>query len=510
MTEILAPGPIPESPIAERRQAEFDAAAAMQGEPVAATLAPETDVKPFSSVVPLIIGSSMLMQTLNATVLTNALPRMAVDLHQSPVTLSLAITTYMLASAVFLPVSAWAADRFGAKRVFTAAIVIFALSSALCGFAQNLTHLIAARFFQGMAGAMMMPVGRLILLRSTPKHDLVQAMSVLTMPSMMGPVIGPLLGGAIVTFGDWRWIFFLNVPIAVAGVFLVTRFIKEVKEETPPPLDWVGCLLVGFGLAAAMYGLESVRGEQIRWLAVAGPLAIGMAFLAGYAFHSRRTLHAVLDLSLLRVQTFNASVVGGAFMRMGMGATPFLLALLLQKAFHLSAFQAGLMTFASAAAALAMKTVAPPILARFGFKKVLSVNTVIVAVSFMAYALFTPTTPHAVIIGILVVGGFFRSLQFTSLNGLAFADVEQRQMSRASSMSTMGQQLSQTIGISLAAAMLHMTMAAQGSSEPTAEAIAPAFIGVGIATLISLLFFLPLPANAGDELHGQPKRPRGV
>ena len=503
MTDVAA-----DPPIAERRQAESDAAAAMTGEPVAATLAPEENVRPFSSVVPLIIGSAMLMQTLNATVLTNALPRMATDLHQSAVTLSLAITTYMLASAVFLPVSAWAADRFGAKRVFTIAIVIFAASSAACGFAQNLTHLIGARFFQGMAGAMMMPVGRLILLRSTPKNQLVQAMSVLTIPSMMGPVIGPVLGGAVVTFGDWRWIFFFNVPIAIAGVFLVTKYIKDVREDTPPPLDWFGSVLVGLGLAAAMYGLESVRGEHTPWFVIAGPLLVGAVLLGVYTLYARRTPHAVLDLSLLRVQTFNASVVGGAFMRMGMGASPFLLALLLQKAFHMSAFEAGLMTFASAAAALAMKTVAPPILARFGFKRVLTINTVIVAVSFMAYALFTPTTPYAVIIGILVIGGFFRSLQFTSLNGLAFADVEQRQMSRASSMSTMGQQLSQTIGISLAAAMLHVTLAAQNLAEPTAATIAPAFLGVGMATLVSLLFFLRLPANAGHELHSQPRRPR--
>lgn len=495
--------------LAERRHAESEIIAAEAGEPVAEPI-PDAlpEDKPFSSLVPLIIGCAMLMQTLNATVLSNALPHMARDLHESPITLNLAITSYMLASAVFLPISAWAADRFGARRIFTLAIILFAASSAACGLAQNLTHLVIARLFQGMAGAMMMPVGRLILLRTTPKHDLVRAMSVLTMPAMLGPVIGPPLGGAVVTFGDWRWIFFFNVPIALLGVFLVTRFIKEVKEVEAPPLDWVGSALVGLGLAGMIYGLESLRGTHIG-IAVLGPAIAGAICLILYTFHAKRTPHAVLDLSLLRNATFHASVVGGAFMRMGMGATPFLLALLLQIGFGLSPFQAGMMTFASAAAALVMKTAAPPILAYFGFKKVLTVNAVIVGCSFMAYAFFTPQTPYALIVGVLIIGGFFRSLQFTSLNGLAFADVEQSQMSRASSMSTMGQQLAQTIGVSLAAVLLHAFMANAHQTHPTTATIAPAFFAVGLLTFVSVLFFIPLKADAGSELHGTGgRRPR--
>ena len=507
MTDIaLTPA---QQALEERRHAEAEIAAAEAGEPVAEPI-PEADEaqKPFSSLVPLIIGSAMLMQTLNATVLSNALPHMARDLHESPIALNLAITSYMLASAVFLPISAWSADRFGAKRIFTGAIILFAASSAACGLAQNLTHLVIARMLQGVAGAMMMPVGRLILLRTTPKHDLVRAMSVLTMPSMLGPVIGPPLGGAVVTFGDWRWIFYFNVPIAVVGVYLVTRYIREVKEVAAPPLDWVGSLMVGLGLAGTIYGLESLRGAHIGVMVIA-PMIGGALCLALYTWHAKRTPWAVLDLSLLRTQTFNASVVGGAFMRMGMGATPFLLALLLQIGFGLSPFQAGMMTFASAAAALVMKTAAPPILARFGFKRVLTINAVIVGFSFIAYAFFTPQTPYWLIIWVLVTGGFFRSLQFTSLNGLAFADVEQAQMSRASSMSTMGQQLAQTIGVSMAAVLLHMFMAAAHQTRPTAATIAPAFFAVGLLTFVSVLFFLPLPANAGSELHGTGgRRPR--
>ncbi len=374
----------------------------------------------------------MLMQTLNATVLSNALPTMARSLREDPVHLSTAITVYLLASAVFLPISGWAADKFGAKRVFMAAIVLYAASCTACGFAGDLTQLLIARLFQGAAGAMMGPVGRLVLLRSTPKHDLVRAMSVLTMPSLLGPVIGPPIGGFIVTYGSWRWIFFLNLPIAVVGLFLVWRFIRDIKEEAPPRLDFPGLILTGLGMAGVVYGFENLGRGVLPMPLVIGMLAAGVFSLALYAWHAGRTPHAILDLKLLKIPTFRASVVGGAFMRLGMGANPFLQALLFQTAFGLNPFRAGLLTFASAAAALVMKTAAPPILARSGFKTVLSVNSVVVAVTFMAYALFKPSTPEWLIYAVLLAGGFFRSLQFTSLNGLAFADIDASSWRRAS------------------------------------------------------------------------------
>jgi EmrB/QacA subfamily drug resistance transporter len=468
---------------------------------------PADALKPFSSLVPAIIGSAMLMQTLNATVLANALPTMAHSLREDPVHLNTAITVYLLASAVFLPISGWAADRFGAKRVFLAAVLLYAVACAACGFADNLGELLIARLFQGAAGAMLGPVGRLVLLRSTPRHDLVRAMSVLTMPSLLGPVIGPPIGGFIVTYGSWRWIFFLNLPIAALGLFLVWRFIEDIKEEHPPRLDFLGLILTGLGMAGVVYGFENLGRGALPAGLVAGLLAGGVVCLASYAFHAARTPHAILDLGLLKIQTFRASVVGGSFMRMGMGATPFLLAMLLQVAFGMSAFQAGLMTFASAAAALAMKTAAPPILARFGFKTVLCVNAVIVAVTFMGYALFTPVTPHWAIYAVLLAGGFFRSLQFTSLNGLAFADIDQPLMSRASTMSTMGQQLAQSFGIGLAAMLLHVFAGAgAGSHNLTAATIAPAFLAIGGIALVSALFFVGLPRDAGEGLHGAPAR----
>jgi len=453
--------------------------------------------------VPAIIGSAMLMQTLNATVLSNALPTMAHALHEDPLRLNLAITMYLLASAVFLPISGWAADKLGAKRVFVAAMVLYALSSAACGFAQDLTQLVLARILQGTAGAMMGPVGRLVLLRTTPKNELVGAMSVLTMPALLGPVIGPVVGGAIVTFADWRWIFFMNLPIAVVGVFLVLRHVPNVAEQDVAPIDWPGIFLTGVGLAALIFGFENLGRDALPAGVVAGLFLAGFGCLGAYWRYAAGNPNAILDLSLFRIQTFTASVVGGGFMRLAMGATPFMLAMLLQIGFGMNPFQAGLLTFMSAAGALIMKTTAPPILRRFGFRTVLSINAVITGITFMAYGLFKPETPHIVIMAILLVGGFFRSLQFTSLNGLAYADVDQGQMSRASTMSSMAQQLVQSIGIGLAAMLLHLFMVMKGQHHLTPATISPAFLVIGAVTFISLAFYLPLPKDAGDEMNGR-------
>jgi EmrB/QacA subfamily drug resistance transporter len=490
-----------------RREAEAESAAALAGEPVAEPLA-EFDDKPFSSLVPAIIGGANLMMTLSATVIANALPSMSVTLHQDPVRLNTTITVYLLALAIFLPVSGWAADRFGAKRVFLIAIGLYAAACAACGFATNLPELLLARAAEGAAGALMGPVGRLVLLRTTPKHDLVRAMSVLTMPSLLGPVIGPPIGGFIVTYLSWRWIFFLNLPIAVLGVILVTKYIADIKEEEAGPLDWVGMILTGIGMAAVVYGFENLGRSGVNPLMAPGLIGGGIVMLLVYAGYARRTPYAILDLKLFRIPTFFASVIGGTFMRMGVGATPFLLALLLQVAFGMSALQAGLMTFASAAAALVMKTTAPPILARFGFRNTLAVNAVIVGGSFMLYALFGKSTSHVLIYAVLLIGGFFRSLQFTALNGLAFADVDQPQMSRASTMSAMGQRLAQSIGIGFAATLLHLFQAGTHARHITAEAIAPTFLIIGFVALLSGLFFVVLPADAGASLHGRPARAR--
>jgi EmrB/QacA subfamily drug resistance transporter len=452
--------------------------------------------------VPMIIGSALFMQTLDATIISNALPTMARSLHEDPLTLNLAITSYLLASAVFLPISGWAADRFGAKLVFRVAILLFAFSSLLCGISQNLSELVGARMLQGMAGAMMTPVGRLVLLRSVPKHELVRAMSYLTMPAMLGPVLGPPVGGFIVTHFSWRWIFFINIPMGILGVVLVTLFIRNVREEDTLPLDWRGFILTGFGFAGVVYGFENLGRGELPLSAVAAMMLGGMTCLALFAAHAKRTPHAILDLSILKVKTFSASLIGGAFMRMGMGALPFCLAMLLQMGFGMDALGAGLLTFTSAAGALLMKTTARPIIAWFGFKRVLIGNQIITGVILMSYALFQASTPRFLIIAVLLIGGFFRSLQFTALNTLAFADVRQDQMSRASSLSSMGQQLSQSIGIGLAAMLLSSLRTWHGSKTLQAADVSPVFLILGAISLLGLFYFVPLPRDAGAEVSG--------
>ena len=453
--------------------------------------------------VPMIIGSALFMQTLDATVISNALPTMARSLHEDPLTLNLAITSYLLASAVFLPISGWAADRFGAKLVFRIAIALFAAASLGCGLSHTLPELVAARMAQGMAGAMMAPVGRLVLLRSVPKSQLVRAMSYLTMPAMLGPVLGPPIGGFIVTHFSWQWIFYINIPIGVLGVVLVTLFIGDVREAAVPPLDWRGFILTGFGLAGVVYGFENLGRGMLPLAVIAGLFLGGAVCLLLYGLHARRAPHAIIDLSLLRIPTFMASTVGGAFIRMSMGATPFLLALLLQIGFGMNALAAGLMTFTSAAGALVMKATARPILARFGFKPVLVANTLVTGVIFMSYSLFKASTPQMLIVATLLVGGFFRSLQFTALNAMAYADVEQGRMSQASSLSAMGQQLSQSIGIGLAALLLHAIMGLHQAKTLQAADVSPAFFIIGVISLCGLFFFVGLPSDVASEVSGR-------
>jgi EmrB/QacA subfamily drug resistance transporter len=424
-------------------------------------------------------------------------------MNEDPIALKLALTSYLLSLAVFIPVSGWAADRYGAKNVFRAALAIFMIGSIACGFAVGLPDFVLYRIIQGMGGAMMVPVGRLVVLRSVPKDQFVAALSWFTIPALIGPILGPPIGGFITTYAHWRWIFFINVPIGLLGIALVTRYIGDIREENAPPLDLSGLLLLGVGLSGVVFGL-AVLGQHLVpiWLS-GGITLLGFIFCAVYALHARRKTHPVLDLRLLGIPTFRASVLGGSIFRIGVGATPFLLPLMFQIGFGLSAFASGLLTFASAAGAMTMKFTAQPILRRFGFRSVLLVNGVLSSCFIAGYGFFTPATPHALIIGLLLMGGFFRSLEFTSINAIAYADVPNAQMSQATSFVSAAQQISLSIGVAMAALILETVRASRAETAITVADFTPAFVVVAIVSALCTLVFALLPRDAGAELSGR-------
>ncbi len=458
---------------------------------------------PSFALTPLIVATALFMENLDGTVLSTALPAMAADLHEDPIRLKLALTSYLLALAVFIPLSGWAADKLGAKRVFRAAIIVFTVGSILCGLSDSLAGIVAARVIQGMGGAMMTPVGRLVLLRTAPRHELVRAMAYVTVPALIGPLIGPPIGGFLATYAHWRFIFWINVPIGVLGVALVTRFIPDLREQEVWPLDVKGAILSGFALSLLVSGASVAGAGLAPPLVSALTMFAGAAALAAYVGHARRAPFPIIDLRLLATPTFRAGVAGGFLFRIGVGAIPFLLPLLLQVGFEMTAFQSGLLTFASAASAMLMKTLAQPILRRFGFRRVLIVNTLISSAFLIFNGLFTIETAHWLIAATLLTGGFFRSLEFTALNAIAFADIDQRDMSRATSFAAVGQQLSQSAGVAIGAAALDWARAAHGGAALAAGDFAPAFYVVSAVSATAALFFVPLPPTAGDNLTGR-------
>ena len=454
--------------------------------------------------VPLIVACAMFMQNLDSTVIATALPTIAQSLGESPLRLNVAITCYLLSLAVFIPISGWVADRFGPRRVFSGAIVVFTLGSVGCGFADSLPALVAARIVQGMGGALMVPVGRLVLLRTVPKSDLVRAMSYVSVPALIGPVMGPPLGGFIVTYASWRWIFFINIPIGVLGIFLVNLLIGDLKETGRRPFDFSGFVLTGVGLAALAFGFENVGRGALPITVVAGLLAVGGICIAVYLRHAARVSHPIIDLALFKIPTYASATVGGFLFRMGLGALPFLLPLMLQVGFGLDPLSSGLLTFASAAGAMTMKMTAAQIIRALGFRLVLIGDAVISALFLFSYSLFRPDTPHLVIFVALLAGGFFRSLQMTSINSLSYADVPPAMLSRATSLTSMAQQLSQTVGVATGALFLQVMVTLRGGTALVAGDFYPAFVGVAMISLLSVPFFLRMSPDAGAEVSGRP------
>ncbi len=455
---------------------------------------------PNQIIVPLIVACALFMENMDATVITTALPAIADDLSVDPIALKLALTAYLLSLAVFIPISGWMADRFGARMIFRAAIIVFTLGSAACGFAQGLNDLIVYRIIQGLGGAMMVPVGRLVILRSVPKHELVSALTWLVIPALIGPMLGPLLGGFVTTYFHWRWIFWINIPIGILGIVLATYYFEDIREKNVPRLDRLGFVLSGIGLTGLAFGFTTFGQSLLHPAISIGLLLVGAAFTYAFARHARRIKNPLMNLRLLRLQTFRASVAGGYLFRIGIGAMAFLLPLQFQLGFGMTPFESGALTFWGAVGAMALRPTVPVILRRFGFRRVLLINVLIASVFIAAPAVFTPSTPHAAIAAVVFVGGFFRALQFSTVNSLAFADLDNRQMSQATSITSVAQQLAIATGVAAGAFVLDMTRLMRGDLVLVAEDFGPAFIFVALVAVISLLFFIGLPKNAGAAL----------
>ena len=452
-------------------------------------------------IVPLIVACALFMQNLDSTALATALPDIARSLGETPLRLHLSITVFMLALAAFLPVSGWVTDRFGARSIFCLAIVVFTLSSIACGLAGSLDALLVARAAQGAGGAMMVPVGRLILVRSVAKSELIAAMALMGMPALVGPIMGPVLSGFIITVASWRWIFWINLPIGVLGVVLAMIYIEDVREPSVKAFDWPGFILSGFGLCGTLFGLDALTTHnQVDPISVTA-LVVGLVALALYVLHARRVSNPILDLSLLSLTTFRVSVTGGSLFRFGVGAVPFLLPLMMQEGFGYTPLQSGLTTFVSAAGSLGMRSVARIVLRRLGFRSVLIWNTLISSLFMALCAVINLDTPQVVIMGIIFFGGVFRSLQFTALNTIGFDEIEPPLMSQATSFSQMMQRLALSLGVGIAAFVLHF-VGGETQTLPL-HAFHAAFLVIGALSALSVVSFIGLSPNAGAELAGR-------
>jgi EmrB/QacA subfamily drug resistance transporter len=465
---------------------------------------------PSDRIVPLIVATALFMENMDSTVISTSLPAIAQALGTNPLALKLAVTSYLLSLAIGIPASGWTADRFGTRTVFRTAIGVFVLGSIGCAASHSLEQFVFARIVQGMGGAMMTPVGRLIMVRSIDKRRLVDAMALVTIPALIGPICGPPLGGFITTYASWHWIFLINVPIGIVGIALATRFIANIRVERPDPFDFIGFVLSGCAIAGLAFGLSAMGLEFLPTKIVVSLLCVGAIAAAAYLVHARRTPAPILDLELFRLPTFRASIFGGFLFRLGIGALPFLLPLLLQVGFHLTPFQSGLITFTAALGAMFMKAAVSSVLHRFGYRNVLVYNALISSAFLMACASFVQGMPFAAMIAILLSGGFFRSLQFTSINTIAYAEIDPAKMSRATAMVAAAQQLALSTGVAVGALIVELTLRLKHTTAMGINDFPPAFLIVGLLSASATFIFMRLPHDAGAELAGRKEHDSGT
>lgn len=466
---------------------------------MSATSAGDPSVKRY---LPWVVATALFMEQLDSTIINTAVPAMAQSLQVAPLSLKAVVTSYILSLALCIPVSGWMADRFGTRRVFSAAVAIFTFSSVLCGLSLNVPMLVAARILQGVGAAMMMPVGRLTIIRTFPKSELLMAMNFVIIPALIGPLLGPTIGGLIVHWLPWRAIFFVNVPVGLAAQWLIHRHMPDYFGDRPRPLDVIGLVLFGSGTALLSWVLEVFGEHHLDATSAAVLVLVSLGLLAAYAWHARRSRFPILRLALFRVRTFRVAVVGGFITRLGLGGLPFLLPLLYQLGLGLPAWQSGLLMMPTVAAAMFMKALSAPILRRFGFRRVLTVNTVMIGVTISLFASVGPATPLALIVCFGLAQGLFNSLQFSSMNTMAYADVATVDSSMASTIASSLQQLSMSFGLACGSLVTAWYLGDFPQTDRGAlmGALHHAFLTLGALTVVSSLSFWTLRAKDGESV----------
>ena len=452
--------------------------------------------------LPWVVATALFMEQLDSTIVNTAIPSMAVSLQVTPLSLKAVVTSYILSLAVAIPISGWMADRFGTRRVFMSAVAIFTVASILCGLSVNSPMLVAARLLQGLGAAMMMPVGRLAIIRTFPKAELLAAMNFVIIPALIGPLLGPTVGGLIVHWLTWRDIFFVNVPVGLAAIFLAHRYMPDYRGDSVRPLDLIGLVLFGTGVALLSWLLEVFGEHKLDATSATVLLLIACSLLAAYVWHAQDAKFPLLRLTLFKIRTFRVSVAGGFITRIGVGGLPFLLPLLYQLGLGLPAWQSGLLMMPSAAAAMGMKFISVRVLARFGYRQVLTVNTLLIGLTIGMFALVHQGTPLYVIVMISLCLGFFNSLQFSSMNSIAYADVDNADSSMASTIASSMQQLSVSFGLAAGSLITGWFLGDLPQSNRLAltSALHYAFLTLAVVTMLSSLTFWSLRKEDGESL----------
>ncbi len=460
-------------------------------------------------IIPWVIAVALFMENLDVTIISTAIPSIAADFQVDPVSMKLAITSYLLSLSLFIPISGWIADKFGNRTVLSCAMLVFAIGSLACSLSHSLTSMVIARIIQGTGGALSMPVGRLILIRSFPRSELIKANNFVTIPALLGPTLGPVLGGVITHYISWNWIFYINIPISFVGIYLTLRYIDNYKNININPFDFVGFLLFGCALALFSFGFEALGGGVLSNTHILILILFGAILFIAYFFHEKKIPFPIIDLNLFKVRTFKLTQVGSFLSRIGVGSMPFLLPLLLQLGYGLTPLHAGFLLLPLTFGMFVMKLLVRRTLKRFGFKRVMIINTALLFLSFLQFAFVTVNTPFWLLAVMIFFNGFFSSMQFTCVNTLSFVDIENKIMGMGTSIASTVQQLSTSFGVSISAILLGWSVSISNlTNQPVYHLnnFRLAFIGISVISLSALLFINKLRQTDGKIISGYPAR----